>query len=868
MIRGLFLAVVFIFPLTARTQTTESQTVQQTAPSASPSASPAPEASSAAPVETLPTAPVSDKIEKVEVTGSHIKRIDTEGASPVEVITRKELEKTGYNSVADVMRDTTTNSFGSAREASGSNAAGNAEVDLRGLGSSNTLVLLNGQRLPTDAVTGAVDLNLIPMAAVERIEVLKDGASAIYGSDALGGVVNIITRKDFNGTEVSLTESTPELKGGRKSEISVVNGLNRGKFNMVNVLQYRNNEVIYSRDRSWTNTGTSTFGSPGSYRNASDVWHADPNCPAAQIQHTPEGDFCSFRYPNYSTELPALQQLSFLSESNLELNSTVKLTARLGGTQKRVQWSFAPAPGQFTIPAAVAGTLGPGGGALPGTTPGQDLKVKYRLLDLGTRDTEITTNSYNLLLGATIQAPSDWQIDVTGSHNIVKSHDEGVNGYALTSILQSDIQSGAYNPFATGAKGSLNNARYNPLEETLSQLSNVEVKASGEVGKLPAGAIGVAVGSDFTIQKYEDNFDEKSVKKQVFGNAGSSGGGQRDIRSAYTELSIPVTKKLELQLAGRYDHYSDFGDTANPKAALLYHATPSLLLRSSVGTGFKAPLMQDLYAATTNGNPTFIDYVSCNREKQAGGDTPSCTPQQYPVTSSGNTGLREEKSISYNAGAVFEPSTDFNLGTDLFLTKLSNVVGIDFNDAMLAESQGVDLSKYGVIVNRDSKGYIDSIIAPQQNLSSQEVSGLDVSAMLRVHKFKFTTQHSQLFYFKEEGFPGTGLRDKLGEAGRPNWRNTTAVTFLPSDRQDLTLSALTTAGSGKSIKEDGKLPNYTEFDLAYSYRTQKIGTFSLGVRNLLGTTPPLDETNPTAQLGTTLYDQIGRQFIAGYKKTF
>lgn len=259
-------------------------------------------------------------IERIEVTGSHIRRIDTEGAAPVQTITRKDIDKTGYNSVADVLRDTTVSSFGGTREASGSTAAGNAHVDLRGLGASNTLVLLNGQRLPSDAVTGAVDLNLIPMAAVERIEILKDGASAIYGSDALGGVVNIITRKDFVGSEVSLNQSTPELAGGRRRDISLVNGINRGRFNMVNVVQYRDNEKIFSRDRSWSSNGVSNLGSPGSYRNAGEKWQADPNCPPDRIRHTPSGDFCTFKYSDYSTELPALQQVGLLSESNVELN--------------------------------------------------------------------------------------------------------------------------------------------------------------------------------------------------------------------------------------------------------------------------------------------------------------------------------------------------------------------------------------------------------------------------------------------------------------------------------------------------------------------------------------------------------------------
>lgn len=817
--------------------------------------------------------PTEKKIERVQVTGSHIKRLDAEGTSPVRTVTRKEMEKTGYNSVSDVLRDTTVNSFGSAREQSGSNAAGVAHVNLRGLGSSNTLVLLNGQRLPSDAVTGAVDLNLIPMAAVERIEVLKDGASATYGSDALGGVVNIITRKDFSGNEISLNQITPEAKGGRRTELSLVNGINKGRFNMVNVVQYRDNDKIYSRDREWSNNGRSRLGSPGSYKSAnSGTWNADPNCPSGAIEHTPNGDFCTFKHTDYSTSLPALQQMSVLSESNFELNSRVKLKARVGGTQKKAQWSYAPAPGSFTIPGSVADHLGPGGGVLPGATPGEDLDVNYRLADLGTRDHEIDTRGVNALVGTTVEVGKGWEVELNTGHNRVQTMDRGVNGYALTRVIEDSIANGSHNPFAApGQRGSLAGAHYVPWEKTTTELSSVDLKAQGQFGHLPAGRFGMAVGATYTNQKYKDQSDDASVNDEVFGNAGSNGGGGRDTRAVYTEFAIPVTEKLEMQVAGRYDQYSDFGDTVNPKVAALYRPVRSVLIRGSAGTGFKAPLMQDLYAASSNGNPTFIDHVSCAREQAAGGPTPSCVPRQYNVTSAGNTGLKEERSISYNAGVMYEPNRDFNIGTDLFLTRLKNVVGIDYGDAMEAERQlgAGALASRGVIVHRDpSTGLIDNIEAPLQNLSAQEVAGIDLETSYRLWKFKLGTEHSQLFYFKEEGFPGTGLKNKLGRNGRPPWRNTTSLGFTPSERHELTVAAITIAGHEKAVATMGKLNNYTSWDLQYAFRTKKIGTFTAGVKNLLDTIPPLDDSNPGSPLDETLYDQVGRALYTGYKATF
>jgi iron complex outermembrane receptor protein len=823
------------------------------------------QAESETPVETDAT----KTLERVEVTGSHIRRLEAEGASPVETISRKDLEKSAYNSVSDVLRDITANSFGSAREASGSNAAGNAEVDLRGLGASNTLVLLNGQRLPSDAVTGAVDLNLVPMAAVERIEILKDGASAIYGSDALGGVVNIITRKDFSGTEVRLSSSYPELKGGAKNEVSLVNGFNHDKWSVVNVISYRDNKSVYDKNRQWTDNGVSNTGSPGSYRNSGDVWHVDPNCPADRIKRTPNGDLCTFKYSDYATRLPALQQLGLLSEANYEYSSAVKLIGRISATQKKAQWTYAASPGSFVIPGAVADHLGSGGGQLPGTTAGKNLNVSYRLTELGTRDSQVVTNASNIMLGSNIQLGNSWQLDASVAQNLVNTSNRGVNGYALRNVLIQDITTGAFNPFGDGAsRGDLSNAKYIPSENTMSFLTTGEVKASGEMIQMESGPLGVAFGTTHTFQKYEDNYDEESLNDNVIGNAGSSGRGSRNTAAIFTEFSIPVASNLEFQLAGRYDKYSDFGSTTNPKAAFIYRPIPTLVVRGSVGTGFKAPLLTDLYAAKSEGNPTFIDAVACKAEQALGGSTPSCEPTQYTVTSNGNPGLKEEKSLSYNIGTVFEPSQDFNIGADVFLTKTKNVVGLDLDEAMKAEAAGTNLAQYGIIVDRDSNGYLQSIEAPLLNLSAQEIYGIDFSTSYRIGKIKVSTDHSQLIYFKEEGFPGAGLTNKLGKNGKPPWKNATSLAYSFHPNQELSLLATTTAAHDKSVDDTGKLPVYTNYDIQYSHKLGLKQAFAVGIRNVLGSTPPLDHYNPNGKLDPSIYDQIGRQIFASYKAGF
>src|SRR5687768_12262661 len=202
----------------------------------------------------------AETLERIEVTGSRIKRADVEGALPVTVIDREELELSGDNSVADFLRNTTFNSFGSFRPQSGSSAQSVATVSLRGLGSGRTLVLIDGRRLPNAPSIGqGQDLNSLPLAAVERIEILSDGASAIYGSDAIGGVINVITRKDFNGVELTVGMGDPKQPGGETEEGSAIFGIAGDRGNMIAGVSYNNRGIIFQGDRPFSSGGASSY---------------------------------------------------------------------------------------------------------------------------------------------------------------------------------------------------------------------------------------------------------------------------------------------------------------------------------------------------------------------------------------------------------------------------------------------------------------------------------------------------------------------------------------------------------------------------------------------------------------------------------
>ena len=200
--------------------------------------------------------------ERIEITGSRIKRVDAEGALPVTSIGRAEIEASGATSVAEFMRTIPFASTGNFRPQSGSSAQSFAEIDLRGLGSARTLVLIDGRRAAKGPMVGdAVDLNIIPMAMIERVEVLTDGASAVYGSDAIGGVVNFITRKDYQGLELMLGATKPSVKGGDRSEGSATIGIQGPKGRLIAGASFSQRDIIFAKDRPWTvNRGASVYG--------------------------------------------------------------------------------------------------------------------------------------------------------------------------------------------------------------------------------------------------------------------------------------------------------------------------------------------------------------------------------------------------------------------------------------------------------------------------------------------------------------------------------------------------------------------------------------------------------------------------------
>lgn len=799
--------------------------------------------------------------DRIEVTGSRIKRTEVEGANPIQTIDRKDIERKGYSTLGEVVKDIGANSFGSTQPSSNAFSPGYADVNLRGLGSSSTLVLLNGQRIPTDAITGATDINLTPVAAVERVEILKSGASAIYGSDAIGGVMNIITRKDYKGTEFSITHNLPTtFDGGKSTNISLVNGFSTEKLSVATFINYRNNEAIYYSQRPWNENAWSTYSPTSNYRDigtTNSKYVAGPNCQGPTQTDPDTGNtFCLYNNAPQSQDAPGVQMLGVLSNIQYELNSENRFNALISYTRRESDTVASPTPtqtnagGTLVVPSYTPPT------SLASFTNGNNMLLRFRTTGAGNRESKNTSNALSALVGLTHELPKDWSLDANASYSFSKSETQFHRGWILSDQFVTQLQNRTINPFTTGYQGDYGPSMAYPFSSNSSSMSGLEVMARGDAFSTSQGPVSVAVGALVNYADYKSDSDQNSLNQKVLGLAGKQGVGKRVSEALYGELVMPlIQKQLELTIASRFDHYSDFGSTLNPMMTLKYTPTTTWLFRASAGTGFHAPLLHQLYQGQSQGFTRVFDYVNE-------------VPASIVINQFGNKALLPEKAVNVNLGSVFSPTPEFSLTTDWFFTTINGSPGVALDDLLRLEAAGVDVNTNGNRIYRgqtaSSSNGLLAMDAPYQNLGATRTMGLDLTADYKFGRFQLVSEHTHTFYYRRETFPGTGLRDYIGTSGTPHWRNTTKLLFAPSQWHNFSLTSRFVP-SQLMADEKNKTSDYWAFDFSYVLATKNWGSITLGLLNLTDARPPLDSDGDA---DGSLYDTNGRQLLIGYKKAF
>ena len=913
------------------------------------------------------------KGERVEVTGSSIKRIDGESALPVTVIRRDELDKLGVTTASELLDRITSNNGGgyNATLALGDAARpGFSGASLRGLGSTNTLVLLNGRRLAVYAFDGGgVNLTSIPIAALERVEILRDGASAVYGSDAIGGVINFITRKDYAGGSVEAAYYSTDNKGGNYGSGTATLGfgdLNTNGFNVFGVFDWRKQGGIAAAQRSFgktayiqaegvnrlsSNSIPATVSTAGGLLNPYAPRYTPPGgtpClpPASYgLPTVPNGDTrCRYDYASVIDIYNPTETGSALLRGTVQLGANNQFFIEGLHSETRSKFVVSPVPAseattfnQDPVLYATTGIYYPGNGitpAIPGNAANtggypQGANLYWRTLAAGPR-TEVTKEKTDRLVLGFEGTLFGWDYNVAGLHTQNKVTDSYVDGYLSESkllrtggltpkqpgysaaVLAAGGINPAINPFAltqtAAGQAALNAAKVNQVVRNgKSTRDSVDGRASRELFSLPAGPLAIALGAEFQRQK----FDDKPADIFSTGDLIGSGGdlqpvtADRRVSSAFTEVSVPIIRNLDGTVAARFDHYSDFGSTTNPKVTLRFQPTPAVLLRASAGTGFRAPTLPELFTGQTqtNSGGVYNDplYDSSGGFTNGGRCAATGQPQQglycgaqLKIKQGGNPSLQPEKSHQFSAGFLLEPSRNVSFGADYFYIKQRQQIGIingdikiadyiaNFNNATRTSSSiyAPDVvTRFDPIANATT---IDFTQANYANVAEQITSGIDFSVKLRLPETSFGQFTTGL-----ESTYLTSSKSKLKGAADYTQNIGLYATFGPVVRYKQVLSLNWDYGpynaglyyNWSSSYEDQN-PNaagntrrvgaYETWDLTSSYTAFKSVKVTLGIRNLLDRAPPFSNQNAYFQVGydPTIGDPHLRTYYARLSYTY
>ncbi len=823
-------------------------------------------------------------IERITVTGSRLKGIDGEISSPVLVITREDIDASGATRLADVLRASPINSHGSRRESAGGTTQGQATLNLRGLGEQRTLVLINGHRIANSAaIPDAQNINLIPLTAIERVEILKDGASSLYGADAIGGVVNIILRKNIQTNHLSLFFLEPNISGGQESYAGFYGGITNNIANISYAFEYQTKAAIYARDVKLTEQGYSNYGYPGSYR--INTVHpqtgqkltkvtTDSRCPDSLGQSNfpnskREGGFCQFNFAQYLQLLPESKNRSAMLDSVWQLGLDNSVYAHLDFSVNSTQGIGAPTPtagGEIFLPTMTAANVN-------NPTQGQtisfdsnfdgvndtyvdgpfDLDIYYRHVLGEVRKTDNTDKMLNLYAGFSGELGKATNYEFTVFFNSNKSTSY-VDGLVRRDLLQAAIDDGQFDIFSVNgspntelAKGFVIDSEF----EALFKYQGAKFIYHYNIFKQGEDLQDSVLGLEYVEHDYQSVFKDEFTDNLIDGRAGGgSAKGQRQIFSIFGESSYDITKLLNLNFSVRYDHYSDFGDSLNPKLGLSYRYNSDLIIRVSAGTGFRAPSLYELYSQKNQSLAFVRDYKQCH----AAGDLDNngiadhlqnvdlltsshpCQPLSVEAVISGNSSLEAETSASFTSGFTYENKNNTRLHLNLYYQYFDNEISLLSNDELLHREQNHG-GNGGII--RDEQGQLTRILQLYNNFSGTKTAGIDIEYDINWQTkssgtFTSSTGISATIFHKVEMSPGDGFNDLSGELGKSEGRLYTALKWQKADWK----SQISFDFQPSTQEYDIKLSSYLVTNFSLQKQLLKNSKLRFGLLNVFNSKPP------------------------------
>lgn len=820
----------------------------------------------------------SKALDTIVVTGSRIQRADLEGALPVQVIDRAQIDASGDISVAELLRDSTFASFGNFRPQSGSSGQSNSDIDLRGLGSQRTLVLIDGRRVAKSPFTGAnANLNLIPVGAVERIEILSDGASAIYGSDAIGGVVNIITRKDFQGAEISYTTGNPAVKGGDIEGGSVTFGASGDRGRVLATVSYNKRGMIFTRDQIGGNAlGLSTFGNNYRLANAAGTAPTGAFIPMPgfdcggsglgngglqdlffQTNPGGEGNTCSFNFNAIAANEASATTSALFTSGDYQINDDWSTYFQASVTRNESFGRYAPTPGQVFVPEGSPNDPVPG--------DGRGAFVRHRFAAVGPRDTNTDENAYDLMVGFKGRVADSVDLEFGARQYENQAYELGRN-FIVRRLAEQSIAQGLYDlrdPFAAD-RNTLNSISATTNRDATWFGQEVFGTAAFDLFEMGGGASSMAVGLEWRSEEYADVYDSLQSAGEIEGASGNTAGGDRSIRSAFFEWLFPITDTLEVTAAGRFDKYSDYGNDFAPKIAFRWQPMDQLTFRGSYGEGFAAPTLPALTTSAAFSADSVIDLRTC----QAFGRTDCATNPQIQVDATviSNPELSSEQSSQYSFGLAADPFEWLDITLDFYNTEIDGrIAALTSQTLITRDNNGIALPP-GLSVQRDPvTGGVVLVVRGQTNEGDVETRGVDFSVGTN-------------FDFGNAG----ALQSRL----QGSWINTFKidnVEFIDTfGTPDLRLGLLNTwtlgdfgvnfnsnlIGGTDADSTNLAIGSYVTHDLQLTWKTPWNGTLAVGATNIGDKYPDLNSATGGRPWNFFLYDAYGRTPYVRYTQAF
>ncbi|MCC2616989.1 TonB-dependent receptor [Aestuariibacter halophilus] len=823
-----------------------------------------------------------DSIEKIRVTGSLIKRTDLAGPSPITSIDADQIANTGVTDLIGLFTKLPISgqgTFSTQGNSSDDTANGGSSVSLRGLGADSTLILINGRRVSVSPFakgidTAFVDINNIPLSAIKRVDIQKDGASATYGSDAIAGVINIILKDDFEGVEVSAKIGDTADGGGKEQNLSLMFGTATDKASHTFILDYFDREEVLYADRDYSRSSNqaalrpndpdavdfrSSSGIPGTIALASDPTNriidefGNDTCPAEDIDRA--NNLCRYDYAPYMSMFPDAERLSYIYLGNYELDDDMRAFVEFSGQNSKSVVRGAGSPSFNEL--FMSGDNANHPFADDPTHPfyGQDLTMRRRTVDIGNREKRVDTDYYRAIVGLEGEF-GDWSWETAYSYIKSESVERGVDGFPNSRRIQEAIDSELWNPFepSSNSQEALDYIETTTTRIGKSTNKSLDLVFSGPIAQIGEMDVMMAIGAEYREEAISDNPDEQYLRGEVFGTEATQANGSRDSTSIFAEVIVPVSDTFEMQFALRHEDYSDFGTTTDPKISFLWTPMDTLSIRGSYGTAFRAPSLHQLGLGRTDESPNLVDTARCNAVGLG------CQPQEYTAIFAGNPDLGPEESTNYNIGLIYEVTDNLDFSIDYYSYDIEDI--IDSDTQFVFTNFGTDSSVVERLPtsNPSDPGEVVRIYDSFQNIGDLETTGLDLDVGYTLQSdmgdFRFSYVMNYVLKYEEyrpsvDG--GRRLNRQEGEFEQPEVRYTAAMDWS----RDVWSASVAVNyigefdGSADAGFGDKTVDAMTTVDLVVNYVGFDNTTLTVGATNLFNEEPPYSHHDFMGFVNTT-----------------